>query len=72
MGGMFDGAVFSTKRLHSQFFAKYCIQRPFVENVTALIKMWCFFRRRFIDFSRKKGEAEAEADALYASRCDVF
>ena len=73
---MFDGAVFSTKRLHSQFFVKYCIQRPFVENVTALIKMWCFFRRRFIDFSRKKGEAEAEAeaeaDALYASRCDIF
>ena len=71
---MFDGAVFSTKRLHSQFFVKYCIQRPFVENVTALIKMWRFFRRRSIDFSRKKGEAEAEAEAnaLYASRCDIF
>ena len=71
---MFDGAVFSTKRLHCKFFVKYCIQRPFVENVTALIKMWRFFRRRFIDFSRKKGEAEAEAEAnaLYASRCDVF
>ena len=67
---MFDGAVFSRKRLHSQFFVKYCIQRPFVENVTALIKMWHFFRRHFIDFGGKKGEAEA--DALYASRCDVF
>ena len=21
---------------------KYCIQKPFIGNVTALIKMWCF------------------------------
>ena len=29
-----------------------------------------FFRRRFVAFDGKKGEAEA--GALYASRCDVF
>ena len=27
LGAIFDGAVFSTKRLQAQFFVKYCIQR---------------------------------------------
>ena len=36
----------------SAFFVNYCIQRPFIENVTALIKIRHFFRRRF--FGEKK------------------
>ena len=35
LGAIFNGAVFSTKRLQAQFFVKYLIQMPFVENVTA-------------------------------------
>ena len=27
LGAIFDGAVFSKKRLQAQFFVKYCIQR---------------------------------------------
>jgi len=64
LGAIFDGAVFSMKQSQAQFFVKYCIKRPFVENIIALIKMWCFLE------GGKKGEAQA--DALYASRCDVF
>ena len=33
---------------------KNCIHGPFLENVTALIKMWCFSRKRFITLGRKK------------------
>ena len=33
---------FLQKPSQAQFFVKYCIQKPFIGNVTALIKMWCF------------------------------
>ena len=33
---------FLWKPSQAQFFVKYCIQKPFKGNVTALIKMWCF------------------------------
>ena len=39
-------------------------QRPFIENMTVVIKIWHFFRGHFVAFSRKKGEAGASA--LYA------
>ena len=42
LGAIFDAAVFSMKRSQAQFFVKYCIQKPFVENVTALIELWRF------------------------------
>ena len=58
------------KRLQAQFFVKYCIQRPFVENMTALIKMWHFLEGVLLPSAEKKGQAEG--GALYASRCDVF
>ena len=46
----------------------YCIQRPFVKKVTALIKIRHFFRRRL--FGKKK--SEAETGDLYVLRSDVF
>ena len=52
LGTIFDGAVFSMKRSQAQFFVKYCIQRPFVENVTAIIKLWGFLEG--VSLSRKK------------------
>ena len=33
---------------------KNCIHGPFAENVTALIKMWCFSRKRFITLGGQK------------------
>ena len=33
---------------------KYCIQRPFVENVTALIKMCCFLEGVVLPLAEKK------------------
>ena len=69
MGAIFDSVVFSMKQLQAQFFVKYCIQRPFVENVTALIKLWRFLEG--VSPSREK-KGEAEGTALHASRCDVF
>ena len=53
------GAVFSTKRLQAQFFVKCCIQRPFIKNVTALIKIWHFLEGILSPLVKKKGEAEA-------------
>ena len=41
------------------FFVKYCIQRPFAESVTALIKMWRFLEGVFVAIGGKKGKAEA-------------
>ena len=69
LGAIFDGAVFSMKGSQAQFFVKYCIQRSFVENVTALIKLWRFLEG--VSPSREK-KGEAEGTALYASRCDIF
>ena len=40
---------------------KYCIQRLFVENVTALIKMRGFLERISSPLVVKNGEAEAGA-----------
>ena len=40
---------------------KYCIQRLFVENVTALIKMWRFLEGMSSPSAVKEGEAEAGA-----------
>ena len=62
--------VFSMRRSQAQFFVKYWIQRLFVENVTALIKMWRFLAGVSSPLVENKGEAEA--GALYASRCDIF
>ena len=39
-------------------------------NVTALIKMWHFLEGISSPSAEKQGEAEA--GALYATRCDVF
>ena len=44
LGSIFDGAVFSTKQSQAQFLVKYFIQRPFIENVAALIKSWSFLK----------------------------
>ena len=52
--------------LHSEA----CVQRPFIENVTALIKMWRFLEGILLPSAVKKGEAES--GALNASRCDGF
>ena len=49
---------------------KYCIQRPFIENVTEIIKIWRFLDSMLSPLMEKKGEAEANG-ALYALRCDV-
>ena len=56
--------------LRLSFLGKYCIQSLFVENVTALIKMWWFLAGVSSPLVENKGEAEA--GALYASRCDIF
>ena len=40
---------------------------PFAENVTALIKMWCFSRKRFITLGGKKKQAPGAA--LYKEKC---
>ena len=53
-----------------QYFFVKCIQRSFVENVTALINMSRFLERVSSISVEKNGEAEA--GALYVSRCDVF
>ena len=50
---------------------KLCILRLFVENKTALIKMWRFLEGVSSSSTEKKVKP-AEAGALYASRCDVF
>ena len=70
MGAISVGAVFSTTRLQAHFSVKYCIQRPFVENMTALIKMWRFLEGILSPSAEKKGQAEG--GTLYASRCDIF
>ena len=70
LGAIFDGAAFSTKRSQAQFFVKYCIQRPFVEIVTAVIKTWRLLEGVSSPLAEKKGEAEA--GALYALRYEVF
>ena len=49
---------------------KYCIQGPFAEIVTAVIKAWRFLEGVSSPLAEKKGEAEA--GALYALRCEVF
>ena len=51
---------------------KYCVQRLFIENIcmTALIKMRHFLEGVSSPSAVKKGEAEASA--LYISRCDIF
>ena len=67
MGAISVGAVFSTTRLQAQFSVKYCIQMPFVENMTALIKMWRFLEGILSPSAEKKGQAEG--GTLYASRC---
>ena len=50
---------------------KYCIQRPFIENVTEIINIWRFLEGILSRLAEKKGEAEPNG-ALYALRCDVF
>ena len=60
--------------LQAQFFVKfrymYCIQRPFIGNMTALNKMWHFLEGVLSSLVGKNGDAEASS--LYASRCGVF
>ena len=70
MGAISVGAVFSPTRLQAQFSVKYCIQRPFVENMTALIKMWRFLEGILSPSAEKKDQAEG--GTLYGSRCDIF
>ena len=41
-------------------FVKYCIQMLFVENMTALIKMWHFLEGISLPSAVKEGEAEAD------------
>ena len=50
---------------------KYCIQGPFAEIVTAVIKAWRFLEGASSPLAKKK-KGEAEAGALYALRCEVF
>ena len=57
------------KRSQAQFFVKCCIQRPFKENMTALIKMW---RSEAISSPSEVKKGEAEASALNALRFDGF
>ena len=66
LGAIFDGAVFSTKWSQAQFFVKSCSQRPFVENVMALIKMWCLE-----GISSPLVEKKCEAEAVPYTRQDV-
>ena len=49
------------KQSRAQFFVKYCIQWPFVENMTARIKMWHFLQSILSPSVEKKGEAGANA-----------
>ena len=70
LGAISVGAVFSMTRLQAQFSVKYCSQRPFVENMTALIKMWRFLEGILSPSAEKKGQAEG--GTLYGSRCDNF
>ena len=58
------------KQSQAQFLVKCCIQRPFIKNVTALIKTWHFLEGISSPLAVKKGEAES--GALNASRCDGF
>ena len=53
LGAIFDGAAFSTKRSRAQFFVKYCIQFPFEENVTAIIKSWRFLEGALSYFTKR-------------------
>jgi len=53
LGAIFDGAAFSMKRLRAQFFVKYSIQFPFVENVTAIIKSWRFLEGALSHFTKR-------------------
>ena len=52
------------------FLVKYFIQRPFIENVAALIKSWSFLEGISSPSAEKK-IGEAETGALYASRSDI-
>ena len=62
---------FLWKPSQAQFFVKYCIQKAFIGNVTALIKMWCFLEGvSSTTVEKKKGEAEA--GALHGSRRGIF
>ena len=49
------------KQSRAQFFVKYCIQWPFVENMTARIKMWHFLESILSPLVGKKGDAGAAA-----------
>ena len=49
------------KQSRAQFFVKYCIQWPFVENMTARIKMWHFLESILSPSVGKKGDAGAAA-----------
>ena len=49
------------KQSRAQFFVKYCIQWPFVENMTARIKMWNFLESILSPSVGKKGDAGAAA-----------
>jgi len=61
LGAIFDGAVFSTSRSHSEAIRRKRDQ---------IIKMWRFLEGVSSPSAVKKGEAEA--GTLYASRCDVL
>ena len=54
------------------FFVKCCIQRPFVENNDSTYQDVVFFRRCFVAFGKKKGEAKAGAlyhqDVMFCRR----
>ena len=52
--------------LKAQFFVKYCIQRPFVENMTVLIKLW-----RFLESVSPSREKKVKQKALAYMHQDV-
>ena len=49
------------KQSRVQFFVKYCIQWPFVENMTARIKIWHILESILSPSVGKKGDAGAAA-----------
>ena len=62
----------------AHFFVKYCIQRPFVENVSAILKIWHFVAGVSLPLAKKKKmwpfledvsqKGDAGAAALYGGK----
>ena len=72
MGAIFNGAVFSMKTITSSVFCEVLHSEAIHRKCDSAHQDVVFFRRRFIDYGRKKKKGEAEAGALHGSRCGIF